>query len=79
MMSIRHTLVSVCVVGLLACCKPQPEKPAAPPANPIKARVEPTRQAADDAGKAMQASEDRMRAAAAEAAGEPADSAAKQP
>jgi hypothetical protein len=72
----RRAAVALAAALLLGACKASPKQPdQPPPPNPIKAQINAGRAGARSADSAINASQDRMNAQAAEAAG---DTTAKQ-
>jgi hypothetical protein len=69
MLPSRPVRLSLAAAALLAACNSGPRKPDAPPPNPIKGQIDAAHTAANADSAALKQSEDRMRAAAAEAAG----------
>ncbi|MDB4949098.1 MAG: hypothetical protein JWM27_1747 [Gemmatimonadetes bacterium] len=69
MLPSRPVRLSLAAAVLLAACNAGPKKPDAPPPNPIKGQIDAAHNAANADSAAIKQSEDRMRAAATEAAG----------
>jgi type IV pilus biogenesis protein CpaD/CtpE len=76
-MPTRRTVIAVSAVALLVACKSEPKQTTPPPASPIKAQIDAGRAGARASDSAIAASQARMEAQAAEAAG--TDTASKQP